>query len=202
MSPNDAIVAGQSLAISRRATSPKIMYAGTPRPAANSWRISRSRSNSISSHSNLAGSLAARPAFSTLRLGHDGARQLQRLFAAQPIASFLRQFHDAHAAGCEPRVAKPHQLATDCLPLVAAKFIANAVGGNLVVPPLADGLRVRAGEDFHDVVQPETETGLLHECGYRQARNFCAASVPSNVSFGSRQLSHAPQFLSVKASLK
>ena len=43
----------------------------------------------------------------------------------------------------------------------AAVFLADAVGGKLVVAPLADFLRVRAGEHFDDVVQADAEAAFL-----------------------------------------
>ena len=40
-------------------------------------------------------------------------------------------------------------------------FLADAVGGKLFVAPLADFFRVRAGEDFDDVIQSHAKTVFL-----------------------------------------
>src|SRR5687767_6544652 len=80
-------------------------------------------------------------------------------------AAFLQQ---CYAFRCELEhteflrrlAAEPeaHQLAADMLPIRARVFLANPIGGHLLVIPLPDLLGVRTGEYFHDMIQPNTES--------------------------------------------
>ena len=60
-----------------------------------------------------------------------------------------------------PQQAEAHQFAADRRPFGAAVFLADAIGGELRVTPFADFFRVRAGQHFDDVIQPDAETVRL-----------------------------------------
>ena len=60
-----------------------------------------------------------------------------------------------------PHQAQPDQLPPDGLPLRAAVLLPNAVSGEPLVAPLADGFGLGAGQHLDDLIHPELETALL-----------------------------------------
>jgi len=131
------------------------------------------------------------------RFRHDGGfgeRDFSPLLECG--AAFVCKFQHAEFLRGLAEKAEPDEFAANRRPFGTAVFLADAVSRKLRVIPLADFFRVRAGEDFDNVIQADAKTVFLADA-IDAGENFCAASVPSNVARGERQLSQAPQLISV-----
>src|SRR5664279_4457739 len=73
----------------------------------------------------------------------------------------VRDFQHAEFFGGLPEKTEAHKLAADGGPFGAAVFLADAVSRKLRVTPLADFFRVRASQNFDDVIQSDAETVLF-----------------------------------------
>src|SRR5690606_13685977 len=86
------------------------------------------------------------------RLGerHAGA-------AAQEIHAGSGEFERGVFAFGHADVTESHQFATNGGPLGTIEFFADAVGGQTIMGPTADFLRVGADQDLDDVVESDVE---------------------------------------------
>ena len=64
-------------------------------------------------------------------------------------------------AAIDGEVAEAEEFAPEGQPLLAVEFLTDAVGGELLVAPLADAFGIRAMEDFDDVVQADGEAAFF-----------------------------------------
>src|ERR1039457_6578711 len=73
----------------------------------------------------------------------------------------VRDFQHAEFFGSLPEKTEAHKLAADGGPFGAAVFLADAVSRKLRVTPLADFFRIRASQNFDDVIQSDAKTVFL-----------------------------------------